>query len=211
MIQQVADMVVKILSKPNSAFEEISVNSRYYFIPAVIIFAIAIGFDLYTALVDSPPIMTDSNYALYAVMSLIEAVSAPLLAIAVVFYVGRVLGGTKSFKKTFSILSWCFIPIIICITIVLLSGIHFPGNFIADENAEQDLLLDDKFVEEQIILNLIVWPFVIWYIILTTKAIKVMNGFGTKKSFAILILSLITLYTVAVMLDMGTMMSLNMI
>ena len=78
--------------------------------------------------------------------------------------------------------------------IVVLSGMSLPGGLIVGGEYRPDPTVEADYVSDMIMLNMIVWPFVVWYVALTTKAVKIMNGFGTKKALAVVGLSMVSLY-----------------
>ena len=124
MTRQKIITIVQILKRPNSAFREISKNSEYYFVSSVVIFAISAGLSFHSSYTSHIAAMIEEaghewSAAIYAIES-VRVVASPLLVFAVIFYVGKRFGGTSSFKKIFSVLSHCLIPMTIGTAIVSL-------------------------------------------------------------------------------------------
>jgi hypothetical protein len=133
------------------------------------------------------------NYLDFSVISLLLSVIRNLfqnfVLIAVIFFVGKRLGANTNFRKTFSVMSYCLIPVIIGIIVIpvamtFVSQMSFSGigggTIDLDSNLSPSYALD--FASSVIISNGFTIFFGAWTLVLFLKAIKTVNGFDTKKS-----------------------------
>lgn len=202
MTLQKIGIIAQILKSPNSAFREISENSGHYFVFSVIIFAISYGlwlYPLYTRQVAATigEIRYEWSAAIYAIET-VQIVASPLLGFAVIFYVGKRFGGTLSFKKIFSALSHCLIPMIIGSAIVILGTGIYESIFVdGNHSSEYDKLASYALVfvlRHDMVFGLIGLSFIVWSVILAIKAVKIVNNFETKRSLGIIMLSGAAMY-----------------
>ena len=107
---------------------------------------------------------------------------------AVIFYVGKRFDDTSDFKKIFSIMSHCVIPIIIRTATVLFDTAVFYEHFFvefsfsgSDDELVPSYALDFVFYPPMV-FGLIALPFVAWSVMLSIKAVKIVNNFETKKN-----------------------------
>lgn len=204
MAQQKINMIAQILKNPNSAFREISENPGHYLAFSVALFVISAVLSFYSSYVNHVAVIVEGagyewSAAVYAIES-VRVVASGLLPFAVIFYVGKRLGGTPSFKRIFSVLSYCLIPVIIGTATashgtgifygLLFVDSHHSGEY---DGAAPSYALDFAFSQSSI-FRLVVLPFAVWSVILAIKAVKIVNNFGTMKSFGIIILSGIAVY-----------------
>jgi len=202
MIMQYVATVARVLRRPSSAFEEISGDTRRYLVPSAVIFAAFVCLQFYSSYAGGvPPTIGDAGREWGAEKYATEFVSAAasaLLPFAVIFYVGKRLGGTADYKRIFSLLSHCMIPGFIGVAVVLLSvGIH--ESLFADDHHDDPMGLSPSNAMDfaggrHMIFGYIGLFFFAWSVVLEAKAVKVANGFGIKKSFGIVLLSVAATY-----------------
>ncbi|QLH07171.1 Yip1 family protein [Nitrosopumilus ureiphilus] len=135
-------------------------------------------------------------------------VASPLLVFAVIFYVGKRFGGTSSFKKIFSVLSYCLIPMIIGTASVTWYRNFYEFVFVDDySSGKYDGLAPsyalDFALQQSMIFGLIALPFVAWSVILAIKAVKIVNNFETKRSFGIIYIVIPDSYLFMILYDIS--------
>lgn len=210
----------RLLRRPNSALGEI--GDDRYLVPSVMIFASSVCLSLYTFYTNTVAPMIESAgfeqtisfpatgyvqqmataldvspmlvwvVAMHARES-VWAVASALLVFAVIFCVGRRLGGTSDFKKTFCMLSYCMIPMIMGISIMSLGTGAYNALF-ADarephwlEAAPSNLL--DRAFRYIVHSNVVAFSALVWSAVLAIQAVRIANGFGIKRSFGIVVAS----------------------
>lgn len=183
-------LVISVMTRPNQTFREITNHDQSYFVFAIAIFALSsfffVGYISEESIVSLP--VTEGGFVLdarYQIQSFGEFVLWNILFIALVFYLGIKFGGNNNFKKVFSVITFAMIPMLIGGVIMHVFALYSP--FVEGISGIDKESSD--FAGLFWYLYFIYIPFVIWTIILTIKAIKIVDGFGTAKAFGILILS----------------------
>ena len=186
-----------VLVRPSSTLEGIAENPGRHFVPSAVIFAVFVAFSLYSiyasyaegtdagAWQDPAPAMTAMTAGVY-----VRAAAVPLVVFAVAFYVGKRLGGTSDFKRIFSPLSHCLVPLFIGY-VASLSGTWVYEHILAPHHGDglgPSYVIDFAF-STAAAPGYIALPFLAWSVILSIKAVMVANHFCAKKSFGIIMLS----------------------
>ena len=191
--------IIDSIIRPNVCFAHVSENTKYYFTSSVIIFFIAGASAILSSLLNMSYWNNNGqNYLDFSVISLLLSIIHNMLRnfvlIVVIFFVGKKLGGNSSFKKTFSVLSYCLIPaiigaLVIPVTLTFASHMLFTGNggdymgggtLDLDPDLSPSYALDFAF--SAIISNGFAIAFGAWMLILFLKATKIVHGFNIKKS-----------------------------
>ncbi len=206
------NLILQVITSPNSAFSQVRDNEEKYFVQSIallIISSILGGFavlpfvmmpldDAYfefegTQSIDSTFPLKDSAVWLSIGSSiLIGFVSAILY-----YFIGKKLDGNTNWKKVFSVvfhIHAVVIPITIIVTILLFlmwgSFTSIDSSILLDPNigGEDVFSLLGSFIGYVILLVILGIGFTIWGLIVTIKAIKTVHGFGTGKAFGLVIL-----------------------
>jgi len=204
------ELILQVMTSPNAAFTAIRDNENKYFATSIgiLIFAsisgglamlpfIVIPFDdAYFVGVDDidfPP--NESDVILYIGSGVLSSVISAVL----LYFIGKKLGGNNNWKKVFSVIFYASVPVIPFYIVV--SGLLFfmmitfadidPSFFETLDGDENEILSVISPVIGYIgILILATIAFVIWIFIISVKAVKILNGFGTGKAFGLIILVL---------------------
>ena len=193
---------LSILVRPDLALWEISVHPGRYVVPSLILILIYAAGTVYLSL-QSP---TDQSTGIIQLehddasrMLGVAGVAAyALLAFAAVFYMGRRFDGIRSFGTILAVLSYGMIPFIMAIVLPR------PALWVLN------LYLSDVHpifaMESSPILDLIPIASLIWMFILRIKALKVANGFGTKKSLGTVLAGVAAWYVSIIVYGLVTLM-----
>ena len=182
--------IVSILTRPNQTIREIVANTQNYLVAAIAILVVSSFFFIrITADQPDPTLsMTELGYVWdvqYQAESFGRSIFWNVLSIVIVFYLGMKLGGSKDFRKVFSVMSFVAMP-------VLVGGIILHIFFMYPFLLENITGIDRKSAEFAGLFWLLYFasiPFAFWTLILSIKAIKIVNNFGTAKALGILFAS----------------------
>jgi len=205
------DIILRVITAPNSAFAEIRDNEDKYFVPSVglFLFTSALGAlvllpfvmipfdDAYFEGVDDVDLPTgDADVVLFVGNSILSG----FVSVVLFYFMGKNIGGNANWKKVFSVIFYTHVPaipmtIIISILVFLMMGSFASidsSYFMAPDGNEEKLLsvLGPILIYGGLIA-IVGIVFVVWLFIVSVKAIKVVNGFGTGKAFGLLILVMI--------------------
>lgn len=194
-----------ILKKPNSTLRQIFDDENQFLVSASIILVLAsflaVGTANEASLEENESfnqfgLLFEENLGKFALNSILD-ILANIVAIAILFLIGRQLGGTSNFKKAFCIFSYSLVPLMI-------GGAIATSLFFVVSFSSPDILLSDdtELGMEQfgyfgmVITYGIFFPFAFWSIVITIKAIKIANNFATTKSFGVFVLGAVLTYIV---------------
>ena len=198
--------ITDVIVRPTTCFTNISKNTKFYFSSAIVIFAIAgcIGIlsdTLYLYIWNNH----GENYlgvsAISLSLSVIHKIFQNFVMIVAIFFVGKKLGGCTSFKKIFSTLSYCLIPMIIGAVLIPLFltfayqiqfGEFGGGSIDLDPDLSPSYALD--FASSAIISNGLSIGFGLWMLVLLFHATKIANIFDVKKSIITVVLGLVIMF-----------------
>lgn len=187
--------IISILTRPNQTFRDITENPINYFATAIAILAVTSFFFIsYTVGEPDPSLTINEIGYVWDVMhqseSFGKSVLWNLVSIVLIFYLAKKFGGNNDFKKVFSVLAFAMVP-------VLIGGIILHIFFMHPPLLESITGIDKEDPE----FAGLFWPlyytfmaFTFWSLVLSIKAIKIVNAFGTAKAFGILIASVIVAY-----------------
>ena len=185
---------IRVITRPNNTFREIFEDVDNYFKASIIIFILSsifyISFTVPSESISKLP-TNEIGYILDAeiqVIGTVLSISGGFLSIVLIFYVGKLFGGSKNFRGVFSVLSYSLIPMLIGGILVSIF-LYYPPllEYVSGIDSK-----DPGFRMLYWVLYFgIFFPFVIWSFILSIKAIKIANNFGTGKTLGIIILTVI--------------------
>lgn len=201
------DIILRVITSPNSAFAEIRDNENKYFVSSIgiLIFTsiliilpfIMISFDdSYFAGVDDADFPPNEIDLIFFIGS---GVLSGIISAVLLYFIGKKLGGNNNWKKVFSVIFYAYIPAIpfyiVISGLLFLMMATFPGidpSFFQTLDGDEDEILSmmGPALGYMGILALVTIAFVIWIFIISVKAIKTLNGFSTAKAFGLLILVL---------------------
>ena len=192
------NMALRVMIQPNSAFTEIRDNDQKYFAWSVGIYVLgAVLWAVITVPLDDPA----SGYWEAAVLSTVVSIPSGIISIAVIYLVGRRLGGNASWRKVFSAIFYAHvyaIPMFVVLMALMLPTVGLiplypldgpgPADVGIHEITSESLNAFRDIITFWIVLTIIMVAFVIWGLVLLVKAVKTVNGFGTAKAFGIIVL-----------------------
>jgi len=144
--------------------------------------------------VDIPVDWTDS--ILFVGISIISGIISNILF----YFIGKKLGGNTNWKKVFSVLFYAYVPVIPMM--VVLSVLVFlmwssltaidPSYLMASDADDEEIFsLIGPALGYVGLMAIVAIGFVVWIFIISIKAVKTVNGFGTAKAFGLIILVMI--------------------
>ena len=171
MLDELA-MVFQVIRRPNSAFAALRDNDRRYFQPSIVVVLLvsiaSVGLGLATPEIAGQPTMDVATSFGLAVLGSVAIAGT-------IYIIGRAFGGNKSWKKVLTVILYAEVIWIPAAATSLLSS----------------LLSSLPSLGLQTVVGTVVLAAFVWAIIISVKAVKVLNGFGTAKAFGILILTCI--------------------
>ena len=187
--------IISILTRPNQAFRDITENPINYFATAIAILAVTSFFFIsYTVGEPDPSLTINEIGYVWDVMhqseSFGKSVLWNLVSIVLIFYLAKRFGGSNDFKKVFSVLAFAMVPVLIG-GIILHVFFMYPPLLESITGIDKE---DPEFAGLFWPLYYTFMPFTLWSLVLSIKAIKIVNAFGTAKAFGILIASVIVEY-----------------
>ena len=212
--------VIDSIIRPNTCFANISENTRYYFTSSVIIFAVAaVSASLSSALNGWYWNLNGQNYLDFSAMpfllSTTHTVLQNIVLIAAIFWVGEKLGGTTSFKKIFSMMSYCLVPatvgtLLIPVGMTLVSQLLFAGIEVGGGAIDLDPDLSPSYTLDYASSAIISYgfliPFAAWIFILFVKATKIANKFDIKKSVITVVSGIGAIYLSHIIIGIPSML-----
>ena len=189
--------VVLVMTRPNQIFREIMEFDQSYFVFAIAIFALLYFFFVGYSIEESASSLSVNEAgfvwdARYQIQSFGESVLWNILSIVLIFYLGVKFGGSNSFRKVFSVITFAMIPVLIG-GITLHVFTMYPPLIEAISGIDKE---SPEFAGMFWPLYFVYMPFTLWLFILSIKAIKTVDNFGTAKAFGILVISAVVVYFV---------------
>ena len=209
------NIILRVITAPNSAFTQIRDNEEKYFSSSIGIFLIASVIGL---LVILPFVMMPLNDAYYEsfeendidvdiptggidiALFIGISIMTGIISNVLFYFIGKKLGGNTNWKKVFSVMFYAYVPAI-PMTIVL-SGLMFllwgslvaidPSYLMSPDADEQKILSLVMPVLGYVgLLALVAIVFFVWIFVVSIKGLKILNGFSTAKAFGLVILVVI--------------------
>ena len=181
-----------VLIKPNHTFQQITYHPSKYVVASIIILTLSSFFFISYTEDELDPALTVNELGFvwdfqHQVTYFGFSVMLNMATIVTIFYIGKKLGGNHNFSSVFSVLLYATMP-------VLIGGILVHVFVFYPPLLEGITGIDTESVE----FPGLIWPlyiiflmFGIWSFVLSIKALKVVNDFGTAKSFGLIILATI--------------------
>ena len=197
--------VLEILKSPNQSLREICDNENKYLISSVILLILASVFSIDMAngpLDESIASVKQfgiwvSDDPVYWITNSIFGLLGSIALIAIIFMMGKKLGGIGNFKKIFAVISHATLPVVI-------GGIMISAVFFALSSTTSDTIdeADPEFQHFGMVSYLgVMIPLSIWSLIISIKALKIANGFGAGKSFGIILLASLAFFVILIPLN----------
>ena len=210
-----------MIISPNSAFVQIRDNEEKYFTQSIgflIVSSILSAFvilpfvmipisDAYFEEVDDASFPTENaDIILAAAVGFLKGI----VSFVALYFIGKKLGGNTNWKKVFSVIFHTYVPVIpmmIIISILVflmwssLAEID-PAYLISPDVDEREILsVIGPMVGYAILVGVFAIAFMVWIIVISVKAIKIVNRFETGKAFGLLILVMIITSAVSVVFN----------
>ena len=205
------NVILRIIITPNSAFAQIRDNEEKYFVQSIGIFVLAsvlsvlimlpfimIPFDdAYFEGVEGAAFSSDElDPVLFVAISLLSV----FISTALLYFIGKKLGGNTNWKKVFSVFFHANVPTIpMSVVLSILIFLMMDSFASIDPSSIMESNIDEKQVLSMMapvlayvgLLLIVTIAFVVWIFVVSVKAVKTVNGFGTAKAFGLIILVLI--------------------
>ena len=205
-------VILRVITSPTLAFEQIRDNEKKYFAQSIALLAAT---SVLSALVILPFVMipiddayfedvdTDDGLPsdnIHLVLAIIAGFLKGVISFVSVFFIGKKLGGNKDWKKVFAVLFHTYVPAIPMMVVVSAfvflmwtSLAEIDSSFLMSENVDEGQILDvlGPLLVYAILVGVSAIAFIVWIIVISVKAIKVVNGFDTGKAFGLLIIVMI--------------------
>ena len=181
MIRDGLNMCLQVIIHPNSAFAAIRDNDRKYFqfsIGIVLLLVILPNALITTLSVAIFPGAFDATsydvaYSVAATLG-VNALSAIAYA-GIIYLSGRTWSGNSNWRKVFTVIFYTYV-------------IEIPAVFVVVTVTLLSIPLGLYMMSPTLVATVAV---VVWVVIITIKAVKVVNGFGTAKAFGIIVLAFV--------------------
>lgn len=197
MISNGLAATVDVIIRPSACLARISGNPERYFRPTLVLIVIIAALPSLSSLVDSDP------SAWYDLLRFPHTFVSILTVIVTIFWLGKKFGGSGDFRKAFSTLSYCLIPI----AIAFFAQYATEHVVFAPDDQSMPIQARDFAGFSATIIYSTVIPvvLVVWMAILHVKALMITNGFGAKKSILFAILGYLTTYPVMMVYSLITL------
>lgn len=189
MMRDGLNMCLQVILHPNSAFAAIRDNDQKYF-------QFSIGIVLLLAILPSALITTLSAVIFpdtFDTMAYSVAADLGLTALGAIAYVGIIYlsgsawGGNSNWRKVFTVIFYTYV-------------IEIPAAFVVVAVTLLSIPLGLYMITPTMAASAAV---VVWVVIVTIKAVKVVNGFGTAKAFGIIVLAIVSSAALTVSLSIA--------
>ncbi len=175
-------MALRVMMSPNSAFAQIRDSDGGYFAWSAGIFAFScVLWDISSVRFD-----VGGGVALWGARTMLGGV----ISTAVIYLVGRQLGGNGSWKAAFSVIFYAHVyiaPMAVAVAALgFLDGLGPAGMGLSEAGPNVSSILD--FTGISAVRTIATVAFLAWGLVLWVKAVKTVNGFGAAKAFGLIIL-----------------------
>ena len=215
------NVILRVITSPTSAFEQIRDNEEKYFAQSIGLLVLT---SVLSALVILPFVMIPINDVyfedvgnedlpsenIHLMLAIVVGFIKGLVSFASVYLIGKKIGGNKDWKKVFGVLFHTYVPaipmmIIISAFVFLMWGsfAEIDPSFLMSENVDEEKVLNvlGPMIVYAILVGVFAIAFMVWIIVISVKAIKVVNGFETGKAFGLLILVMIIASLVSIVFN----------
>ena len=205
------NVILRVITAPNSAFAQVRDNEEKYFAQSIglLVFTSILGAlllvpfimipldDLYFEGVDDDNFpTTNTDVILFVGINTLNGLFSAVLF----YFIGKKIGGNTNWKKVFSVIFHTHVPLIpmsVILSILLflmmdsIASIDSSLLIELDEDEEQILFLIGPMLGYVGLFVTVTIAFVVWIFVVSVKAVKTVNGFGTAKAFGLIILVMI--------------------
>ena len=205
------NVILRVITAPNSAFAQVRDNEEKYFAQSIglLVFTSILGAlllvpfimipldDLYFEGVDDDNFPTaNTDVILFVGINTLNGLFSAVLF----YFIGKKIGGNTNWKKVFSVIFHTHVPLIpmsVILSILLflmmdsIASIDSSLLMELDEDEEQILSLIGPMLGYVGLFVTVTIAFVVWIFVVSVKAVKTVNGFGTAKAFGLIILVVI--------------------
>ena len=204
-----AGVALRVITAPNSAFAQIRDNDGAYFVWSVCIFALSSFLVMITVAILYPYFLTMESAFLESGFDLLGGTAVT----ALVYLIGRLFGGNGNWRQVFSAVftNVVFFPMLVAVVALLsltgnppaLASMGGGSSMLATLSmaplsvvGQQDFagsgpgaggMVDT--LTSLIISIVVLAAFIVWYVVVSVKAVKTVNGFGTAKAFGLLVVA----------------------
>ena len=210
-----------MITSPNSAFVQIRDNEEKYFVQSIGLLAVS---SVLSVLVILPFVMIPLSDAYFKgvddvdlptegadlVWAMAVGFQKGIVSFVALYFIGKKIGGNTNWKKVFSVIFHTYVPVIPMM--IVLSVLVFlmwdslaeidPSYLMStDVDDEQVLSVIGPMVAYAILVGVFAIAFMVWIIVISVKAIKIVDGFETGKAFGLLILVMIIASAVSVVFN----------
>ena len=215
------NVILRVITSPTFAFEQIRDNEEKYFAQSIGLLVLT---SVLSALVILPFVMIPINDVyfedvgnedlpsenIHLMLAIVVGFIKGLVSFVSVYLIGKKIGGNKDWKKVFGVLFHTYVPaipmmIIISAFVFLMWGsfAEIDPSFLMSENVDEEKVLNvlGPMIVYAILVGVFAIAFMVWIIVISVKAIKVVNGFETGKAFGLLILVMIIASLVSIVFN----------
>jgi hypothetical protein len=215
------NVILRVITSPNSAFAQIRDNEEKYLAQSI---GLLIASSILSVFVILPFVMIPLNDAYFEgvddvdlptegadlVLTMAIGFLKGIVSFVALYFIGKKLGGNTSWKKVFSVIFHTYVPVIpmmIIISVLVflmwgsLAGIDQSHLMSPNVDEEQVLYAVGPMLAYALLVGVFAIAFMIWIIVISVKAIKIVNGFDTGKALGILILVMIITSAVSVVFN----------
>ena len=215
------NVILRVITSPTFAFEQIRDNEEKYFAQSIGLLVLT---SVLSALVLLPFVMIPINDVyfedvgnedlpsenIHLMLAIVVGFIKGLVSFVSVYLIGKKIGGNKDWKKVFGVLFHTYVPaipmmIIISAFVFLMWGsfAEIDPSFLMSENVDEEKVLNvlGPMIVYAILVGVFAIAFMVWIIVISVKAIKVVNGFETGKAFGLLILVMIIASLVSIVFN----------
>ena len=215
------NVILRVITSPNSAFAQIRDNEGKYIAQSIGLLIVSSILSMFVIL---PFVMIPLNDAYFEevddvdlptegadlVLTMAIGFLKGIVSFVTLYFIGKKLGGNTSWKKVFSVIFHTYVPVIpmmIIISVLVflmwgsLAGIDQSHLMSPNVDEEQVLYAVGPMLAYALLVGVFAIAFMIWIIVISVKAIKIVNGFDTGKALGILILVMIITSAVSVVFN----------
>ncbi len=193
-----------IIISPNAAFVRIKDGNGMYLGQAVAIFLAGALFG--TAITSSGilSVQLDLSSTPYLWRQIMTALASGVITPAIIHIAGKRLGGNQCWKKTFDAILHIHILYIPVAVVFALAGAFWLYYSTPFESSGPVIGPPFFFYMDIVLHNAIAASLGMWILIVTIKAVKVVNAFGTAKAFGVVVAAIAASWAVTTLFSVGT-------
>ena len=215
------NVILRVITSPNSAFTQIRDNEEKYYAQSI---GLLIVSSILSAFVILPFVMIPISDEYFEGVDdaglpkegadLVLAVGVGFLkgivSFVALYFIGKKLGGNKNWKKVFSVIFHTYVPVIpmmiiisVLVFLLWISLAEIDPSYLMSDDVNEEQLLPElvPMLSFAILVGIFAIAFMVWIIVISVKAIKIVNEFETGKAFGLLILVMIITSAVSVVFN----------